>query len=62
MYYLDIAHPLTFDGRSSFTRGLVFFETKQFYFGLLHWVMFDRGVTPVQRCFVVRKDNGMPRS
>ena len=62
MYYLNIAHPVTFDGRSSFTRGLVLFETGRFYFGLFRWVMFDRANTPTERCFIIRKSDGMPRS
>ena len=61
MHYINIAHPITFDGRASFTRGLVFFETRKHLIGVFHWVMFDRGHVPVERCFVVRKDNGMPR-
>lgn len=62
MRYVEYHHPITFDGRSSKTSGWVLIESKRYLFGFFRWIMFDRGVTPVQRCFVVRKDNGMPRS
>lgn len=62
VYYIDIEHPLTFDGRASFTRGLVFFETKRYLVGAFNWVMFDKDHTSHERFFVARKSDGMPRS
>ena len=62
VYYIDIEHPLTFDGRASFTRGLVFFETKRYLVGVFNWVMFDKDRTSHERFFVARKSDGMPRS
>ena len=62
MYYIEYTHPLTFDGRASKTHGWVLFETGRFYFGLFRWVMFDRANTPTERCFIIRKSDGMPRS
>ena len=61
MYYIEYTHPLTFDGRASYTRGWVFFETSQYYLGIFHWTMFDRGNTPTERFFMARKEDGMPR-
>lgn len=61
MYYLDVEHPITFDGRASRTRGLVLFESDRYYFGLFKWTMFDRGNTPTERFFIARKEDGMPR-
>lgn len=60
MRYIEYSHPLTFDGRASYTRGLSFFETKRYFFGLFYWVMFDKGNTPIDKCFIIRKSNGMP--
>lgn len=61
MKYIEYSHPLTFDGRSSKTHGLVLIESKRYLFGFFKWTMFDRGHTPTERCFIIRKDNGMPR-
>ena len=61
MYYVEYRHPVTFDGRASFTRGLVFFETKRYLVGVFNWVMFDKNCTRRERAFVVRKSDGMPR-
>ena len=60
MRYIEYHHPLTFDGRAAKTCGWSLFETSNFHVGFFKWVMFDRGNTPVEPCFVVRKDNGMP--
>ena len=61
MYYIEYTHFLTFDGRASYTRGWVFFETKQLYFGLFRWVMFDKNCTKREKFFIARKSDGMPR-
>lgn len=61
MYFLEYHHPVTFDGRASKTHGWVLFETRQFYFGLFRWVMFDRDGVKLDRFFVARKSDGMPR-
>ena len=62
MRYIEYSHPLTFDGRSSYTRGWVFLETSQYYLGIFRWVMFDKDRTSHERFFVARKSDGMPRS
>lgn len=61
MYYVEYERPITFDGRSSKTSGWVLIESKRYLFGFFKWVMWDRGHTPTERCFVVRKSDGMPR-
>lgn len=60
MYYVEYDHPITFDGRSSKTHGLVLIESKRYLFGFFRWIMFDRGSTPVERCFIIRKSDYMP--
>ena len=61
MHYIEYTHPLTFHGRSSFTRGLVFFETRRHYIGVFDWIMFDKNHTKRERFFIARKEDGMPR-
>ena len=62
MKRIEYHHPLTFDGRASKTHGLALIESKRYYLGIFEWVMFDRTRTQHERCFIIRKDNGMPRS
>lgn len=61
MKYVEYSHPLTFDGRSSKTYGLVLIESKRYLVGVFNWVMFDRDRTKRERFFVARKSDGMPR-
>ena len=61
MFYIDIKHPLTFDGRASYTRGLCLFESEKYYIGVFHWVMFDKNCTKREKSFIARKSDGMPR-